>query len=103
GGGAVEGGEGAMKGIVALAVALLVSGLVMSAETVHWPGFRGPEARGIADAKLPLSWNADPAAGAPRNVRWKTPVPGLAHSSPAIWGNRLFVTTAISSAGAAPL
>jgi len=31
------------------------------------------------------------------NVRWKTPIPGLAHSSPIVWGDRLFVTTAVSS------
>jgi len=92
-----------MKKVATFAAVLFVSGFVSGAETDHWPGFRGPDARGIADAKLPLSWNADTAAGALRNVRWKTPVPGLAHSSPAIWGNRLFVTTAISSAGAAPL
>ncbi|MCI0417998.1 MAG: PQQ-binding-like beta-propeller repeat protein [Acidobacteria bacterium] len=71
--------------------------------TVHWPSFRGPEGRGVAEAKIATSWNADPAAGPVRNIRWKTPIPGLAHSSPSIWGNRLFVTTAVSSAGRAPL
>ena len=38
-----------------------------------------------------------------RRGRWKTPISGLAHSSPTIWGDRLFVTSAVSSAGAAPL
>jgi outer membrane protein assembly factor BamB len=35
------------------------------------------------------------------NVLWKTPIPGLAHSSPVVWGNRVFVTTAISGRGGA--
>jgi len=59
----------------------------------EWPMFRGPEANGIADKQnLPDSW--DPAKG--ENIRWKTAIPGLAHSSPIIWGNRIFVTTAMS-------
>jgi outer membrane protein assembly factor BamB len=61
-----------------------------------WPSFRGPNASGIADgARLPESW--DVTTG--RNIRWRVPVPGLAHSSPIVWGDRLFVTTAVSSKG----
>ena len=41
--------------------------------------------------------------GPVRNIRWKTPIPGLSHSSPVIFGDKLFVTTAIASAGKAPL
>ena len=73
------------------------------AATVNWPAFRGPEAGGVAEGKVVTSWNADATEGAIRNVRWKTPIPGLAHSSLAIWENRLFATTAISSAGPASL
>ena len=73
------------------------------AASIHWPSFRGPEASGIAQGTLPLSWNADAAEGPVRNIRWKTPIPGLSHSSPVIWGDKLFVATAISSAGEAPL
>src|SRR5712692_10294660 len=76
---------------------------VAAAATINWPAFRGSEAGGVADGKVPTSWNADATEGAVRNVRWKTPIPGLAHSSPAIWENWLFVTSAISSAGPAPL
>lgn len=58
----------------------------------HWPSFRGTGARGIADGQhAPSSWDV----GAGVNVRWKTPVPGLAHSCPIIWGDRIFLTTAI--------
>jgi len=60
----------------------------------NWPSFRGTEASGIAEGqKLPDSWN--PATG--ENVLWRTPIPGLAHSSPIVWGDLLFVTSAISS------
>lgn len=60
---------------------------------VPWPSFRGPNASGVADGfPLPIEWNA----GTGRNIRWKTAIPGLGHSSPVVWGSRLFVTTAIS-------
>lgn len=63
-------------------------------ESVHWPGFRGPSASGVAEGfPTPLAWDA--AAG--KNIAWKTPVPGLGHSSPAVWGDRVFITTAVSS------
>jgi outer membrane protein assembly factor BamB len=63
-----------------------------------WPSFRGPLAAGVADGQnLPDSWN--PAKG--ENVLWRTPIPGLGHSSPVVWGNRIFVTSAISSRGTA--
>ncbi len=88
-----------MKTIAALAAALTA----FAADDAHWPSFRGPEARGAVAGKAPMSWNADATSGPARNIRWKTPIPGLAHSSPVVWGNRIFVTTAISSAGAAPL
>ncbi len=61
-----------------------------------WPSFRGANAAGVADGmNLPDVW--DPAKD--ENVLWRTPIPGLAHSSPIVWGDRIFVTTAISSKG----
>jgi len=61
-----------------------------------WPSFRGREASGVSDKQnLPDTWN--PATG--ENVLWKTPIPGLAHSSPIVWGDTIFVTSAISSRG----
>ncbi len=73
------------------------------AGNINWPAFRGPDASGVGDGKAPTSWNADASAGALRNIKWSTPIPGLAHSSLAIWGNKVFVTTAVSAAGKAPL
>jgi outer membrane protein assembly factor BamB len=61
--------------------------------TVNWPSFRGPGARGVSEGFVtPVRWDVPASHG----VRWKTEIPGLGHSSPVIWGDRLFVTTAIS-------
>ena len=58
----------------------------------NWPGFRGPHGSGVADgARLPTVWNLGEGQG----IKWKTPIPGTALSSPVVWGNRVFVTTAI--------
>ncbi len=65
-----------------------------AAATGSWPSFRGSAASGVADGQqLPDTW--DGATG--KNVLWRTPIPGLAHSSPIVWGDTVFVTTAISS------
>jgi len=59
-----------------------------------WPAFRGNEASGVADGQnLPDRWNVRTG----ENIAWRTSIPGLAHSSPVIWGNQLFVTSAVSS------
>jgi outer membrane protein assembly factor BamB len=59
----------------------------------NWPQFRGPSARGVMEGKpTPTEWNGEEGKG----VLWKTPIPGLGHSSPVIWGDHLYVTTAIS-------
>lgn len=59
----------------------------------QWPQFRGNQARGIADGQHPpISWNVEEK----QNVAWSVEIPGLGHSCPVIWNDRLFVTTAIS-------
>src|SRR2546425_3081808 len=60
----------------------------------HWPSFRGPNASGVADGHpTPVKWNATSG----ESVLWKTPIPGIAVSSPIVWGDRVFVSTAVSS------
>jgi outer membrane protein assembly factor BamB len=60
----------------------------------NWPSFRGTEASGVADGQnLPDTWNAQTK----ENILWRTPIPGLGHSSPIVWGDRIYVTTAVSS------
>ncbi len=67
----------------------------------HWPSFRGSRARGVQEGyATPVTWNADASEGKKvENVLWKTAIPGLGHSSPVIWDDRLFVTTALSDSG----
>jgi len=65
-----------------------------AASTGSWPSFRGLNASGVADGQhLPDKWNGTTG----ENILWRTPIPGLAHSSPVVWGDRIFVTSAISS------
>jgi outer membrane protein assembly factor BamB len=72
--------------------ALLLIAIVCRAQ--NWPAFRGAAAAGTADKQnLPVAWN--PAKGT--NIAWSTAIPGLSHSSPIVWGDRIFVTTAVSS------
>jgi outer membrane protein assembly factor BamB len=72
--------------------AWVLAGAAISAQ--NWPSFRGPNASGVADGQpTPSKW--DVASG--ENVLWKTPVPGMAVSSPVVWGDRVFVSTAVSS------
>lgn len=60
----------------------------------HWPSFRGPFASGVADGQNPpATWDVEKA----QNVKWKTPIPGMSHASPVIWGDRVFITTAVTS------
>jgi outer membrane protein assembly factor BamB len=60
---------------------------------VHWPQFRGTASAGVADgSNLPDTWSPSGSG-----VLWKARIPGLAHSSPVVWGDQLFLTTAISS------
>lgn len=54
----------------------------------NWPRFRGAGGAGISDQKgLPVAWSDDDYA-------WKTKLPGLGHSSPCVWREHLFLTTA---------
>lgn len=57
-----------------------------------WPQFRGPQAGGVDDSEaLPISWDVETGT----NIRWQTPIPGLAHASPIVWGDRVYLTTAV--------
>jgi outer membrane protein assembly factor BamB len=63
-------------------------------EERQWPGYRGFMASGVLDnANLPESFDFNKM----ENVRWKIKIPGLGISSPVIWGNNLFITTAVSA------
>ena len=60
----------------------------------NWPSFRGERALGVMEnAQLPFSWDIETG----KNVAWKISLPGLAHSSPIVWGDRVFLTNAVSA------
>ncbi len=54
---------------------------------MNWPQWRGPDGAGVSsETSLPLEWGRD------KNIVWKTPIPGRGHSSPVVWGSRIFLT-----------
>jgi outer membrane protein assembly factor BamB len=78
-----------------LTMSLALSFLLSAADLAdkQWPQFRGPGSTGVADdPTLPDKWSQT------ENVAWKTAIPGVGWSSPIIWGDRIFVTSVISSA-----
>jgi outer membrane protein assembly factor BamB len=81
-----------MKRLLSISLCIITCVIVVSAQ--NWPSFRGPGASGVAEGKnMPVKWDAEKSV----NVLWKVPIPGLAHSSPVVWGNRVFITTAVSA------
>ncbi len=84
----------------AVFVSALLSIAPIAGAQTNWPSFRGPNAGGLATgAPAPSVWNVETR----QNILWRQPVPGLGHSSPIIWGDRLFITTAINLRQAARL
>ena len=80
-----------MRTLLSIAMAALAA---TSPSAQQWPSFRGANASGVADGHATaVTWNVTTG----ENLAWKTPVPGLAVSSPIVWGNRVFVSTAVSS------
>jgi outer membrane protein assembly factor BamB len=76
----------------AVLVAALLSPPLLAGDAAterRWPQFRGPGGRGIAHGTIPLRWSAT------ENVLWRTPIPGRGHSSPVVWDELVFLTTAI--------
>lgn len=75
------------------AVVLLTIAVTARAGGPNWPGFRGDQGRGVQeDVTIPATWNVETG----ENVKWKTRIPGLAHSSPVVWGDKIFLTSAVS-------
>ena len=81
-----------MKRLVVISMLALWLGLNVFAigPGANWPQWRGPDGNGVTTApNMIIEW------GANKNIKWKTPVPGRGHSSPIVWGNYIFLTTAI--------
>lgn len=78
---------------------LLVTANVYAAQNAqaNWPQWRGPLATGAApEASPPLEWSET------KNVKWKVAIPGEGASTPAVWGDRVFVLTAVAPEKKAP-
>jgi outer membrane protein assembly factor BamB len=73
-----------------------LAGAVARSAARPWPQFRGERASGNGDGQgVPFEWSVKDG----RNVRFKTALPGLSLSSPIVWGDRIFVTTALGAKG----
>lgn len=77
---------------LALALPLGAGARAGDPPAAHWPQFHGPGGGGVAEKPVPTTWNVKTG----ENVLWKARIPGLGHSGPAVWGDRVYVTTAIS-------
>jgi outer membrane protein assembly factor BamB len=68
---------------------------VFAADAGDWPAWRGPDNDGMARGDAPMHWSDT------EHIKWKAEIPGRGHSSPVIWGDKVFVTTAVPT-GAVP-
>ena len=79
-------------GRITLVVSFLsiVTVLATTASATNWPQWRGPSGQGVSNEKnLPTEWSPT------MNIKWKTAIAGRGHSSPIVWDNKIFLTTAI--------
>jgi outer membrane protein assembly factor BamB len=79
-----------MKSALAILLCLTFAWSFAPAEG-DWPYWRGPAADGMAVGDAPVNWSDT------QNVRWKTDIPGRGNSSPVVWGDKIFLTTAIKT------
>jgi outer membrane protein assembly factor BamB len=100
------------KHLITLSRRSFLAGSLMALPTIamaskseqNWPGFRGIGAQGIAEGyPTPATFHADTTTGKVSGVLWRSEIPGLGHSSPIIWGDRIYVGTAVRLAGKATL
>jgi outer membrane protein assembly factor BamB len=77
-------------------VIICICGLAATAtlDAQDWSSWRGPAADGMARGDAPVTWNGSDG------VAWKVDIPGRGHSSPVVWGNQIFVTTAVPTGSA---
>ena len=86
----------ALVGCVAVLLSATSLAIVQAQTSAHWPQWRGPFFNGMARGDAPTVWNDT------TNIKWKTEIPGRGHSTPTIWGDRVFITTAIPIGTPAP-
>lgn len=81
---------------VASCLLVLTPLLASAADVDGWAKWRGPKDDGMARGDAPLEWSDT------KNIAWKIKIPGKGNSSPIIWGDRIFVTTAVQGEAAEP-
>ncbi len=97
----IEKGLRMRAGLLCCLISILV-GLGQCALGDDWPQFRGPAGLGLsAEKQLPAEWGKD-KDGKDKNIIWKVKIPGVAWSSPIVWGDRVFITTAMTDKQAVP-
>lgn len=79
------------RSIAALLIACAIPASTSASD--NWPQFRGFGGLGIGSGNPPIEWNVETG----QNVAWKTAIPGLGHSAPIVWGDRVILTTAVNS------
>src|SRR5437899_738264 len=73
---------------------LFLTSFVNPTRAANWPQFRGPQASGVDSTKAaPTKWDMDNK----ENILWSSEIPGLGHSSPILWNDRIYVTTAVQA------
>lgn len=85
---------GVCLGLLLVAASSFVAAQVP--DQAHWSQWRGPFFNGMARGDAPTVWSDT------TNIKWKTEIPGRGHSTPVIWGDRIFLTTAIPTGKPAP-
>jgi len=78
-----------MKSATSVILFLVLAGSTLPARAENWPAFRGPTGQGLSsETEIPLKWNQK------ENIRWKTAIPGDSWSTPIVWNDLVFVTSA---------
>lgn len=80
-----------MRLLLLLSLTMLMQG---SPADGDWPRWRGPDNDGMARGDAPLHWSDT------EHIKWKAEIPGRGHSSPVVWGDKVFVTTAVPTGSA---
>ena len=83
--------------VPALLIALPLGSVFADTENYNWPTWRGPNADGVAvQGNPPLTWSET------KNIKWKVALPGSGDSTPVVWEDKIFVTTAVALGEEAP-
>jgi len=81
---------GTRSGVWSWALGVVAALSVSAGASAQWPQWRGPGGLGISpEHDVPLEWSPT------TNIKWRTEIPGRGHSSPIVWGDRVFLTTSI--------